>query len=300
MPIFNDVKAVVAAFTPTAHLYDTVSDYHRRDIPPFIESASLKEGEHVLDLGTGTGWVIIAAKRCVGEGVVVGVDCVPAMLAGAQRNITEAGLLDQAGGIVLGDMLDPSSLLAAQRFLPDGSPGFDVITCLWAFSNLPPQKQPEALRMWATWLAPGGRLVIEIEFSKESPAVFVQSRPNPSLPSPPGLTCAYEVYKTTRMAVDEHWAASEAEVRALAQQCGLEVVSTHQLYDSESDVDRAGDLEDRARRNWERKGRPGDFTNHHVRFLQKVAMKWQETAMGQGERGNWKKVGVTAVLKAQG
>jgi len=84
----------------------------------------------VLNLSTRTSWVIITAKWRVGEGVVVSVDCVLVMLAGAKRNITEARLLDQAGGIILGNMLNLSSLLAAQRFLPDSSPSFNIITCL--------------------------------------------------------------------------------------------------------------------------------------------------------------------------
>ena len=130
MLIFNNVKAIIATFTPTTYLYNTISNYYCYDILLFIKSASLKEGEHVLNLSTRTSWVIITAKWRVGEGVVVSVDCVLVMLAGAKRNITEARLLDQAGGIILGNMLNLSSLLAAQRFLPDSSPSFNIITCL--------------------------------------------------------------------------------------------------------------------------------------------------------------------------
>jgi ubiquinone/menaquinone biosynthesis C-methylase UbiE len=54
--------------------------------------AELREGETVLDLGSGGGIdVILSAKRVGPEGVVFGLDMTDEMLALARRNVEEAG-----------------------------------------------------------------------------------------------------------------------------------------------------------------------------------------------------------------
>lgn len=58
-----------------------------------IARASLTAGQHVLDLGTGTGAVAARAAQVVGpQGHVVGVDLSPDMLTFAQRRMTARGL----------------------------------------------------------------------------------------------------------------------------------------------------------------------------------------------------------------
>jgi ubiquinone/menaquinone biosynthesis C-methylase UbiE len=58
-----------------------------------IARASLTAGQHVLDLGTGTGAVAERAAQMVGpQGQVVGVDMSPDMLAFAQRRMAAGGL----------------------------------------------------------------------------------------------------------------------------------------------------------------------------------------------------------------
>lgn len=57
-----------------------------------IAIASLREGETVLDLGSGGGFDSFLARRRVGEtGMVIGVDMTPEMLKLARRNALKAG-----------------------------------------------------------------------------------------------------------------------------------------------------------------------------------------------------------------
>ena len=55
--------------------------------------ADLREGETVLDLGSGGGIdVILSAKRVGSTGTAFGLDMTDEMLALAQRNVAEAGV----------------------------------------------------------------------------------------------------------------------------------------------------------------------------------------------------------------
>lgn len=57
-----------------------------------IAIASLKEGETVLDLGSGGGFDCFLARRQVGEtGLVIGVDMTPEMIRLARSNVQKSG-----------------------------------------------------------------------------------------------------------------------------------------------------------------------------------------------------------------
>ena len=57
-----------------------------------VAIAALKEGETVLDLGSGGGFDCFLARKQVGEtGSVIGVDMTPDMIALARKNAAEAG-----------------------------------------------------------------------------------------------------------------------------------------------------------------------------------------------------------------
>lgn len=58
-----------------------------------IQAALLKEGERVLDLGSGAGLdLILAAKAVTQTGHIYGLDMTPAMLNRARKNIDRLGL----------------------------------------------------------------------------------------------------------------------------------------------------------------------------------------------------------------
>lgn len=82
-------------------IWDPYSEIYRHEADPrfapvveqVIRRAALSSGQHVLDLGTGTGSVALrAAPFIVPNGQVLGVDLSPEMLAVARRRATELGL----------------------------------------------------------------------------------------------------------------------------------------------------------------------------------------------------------------
>ena len=82
-------------------VWNRMVDVYPREVDPrrtpvvehVIACAALAPGQHVLDLGTGTGAVAECAAQIVGpQGHVVGVDISPNMLAVAQRRFAMRGL----------------------------------------------------------------------------------------------------------------------------------------------------------------------------------------------------------------
>ena len=112
----------------------------------------LRPGERLVDVGCGTGKLVVAAAKRLGDAYggtshVLGIDATPGMIDLAIERARRMGV---AADFQVG--------IAEALPLPDGTA--DAVTSSYFFHHLPPDVKPLALReMWRV-LAPGGRLVI--------------------------------------------------------------------------------------------------------------------------------------------
>lgn len=119
--------------------------------------ADVVPGERVLDLGCGTGTLLLRLASRVPGARIAGVDADPAMLRQAQAKATAAGI-----------SLDLAPAWADALPFADGS--FDVVLSSLFFHHLQPNDKRRSLREVLRVLRPGGRVLIA-DFSR--PASWV-------------------------------------------------------------------------------------------------------------------------------
>lgn len=179
-----------------------------------VALAELREGETVLDLGSGGGIDVILSGRRVGpEGSVYGLDMTEEMIELARRNVAEAGLENVE--ILRGEI--------EKIPLPDGSVDVVLSNCV---INLSPEK-PRVLAEAHRVLRPGGRFAV---------ADIVATGPVPdSLRRHIGL---WSACASGAMTVDEY---RESLRRAGFEAIDLEIVRTFDPDDFGEEADRVLD-----------------------------------------------------------
>jgi ubiquinone/menaquinone biosynthesis C-methylase UbiE len=129
-----DLQQVADIFNGRAANYVT-DEWHRRYAEQLVEVTPLREGDRVLDAGTGTGFAARAIARRVGPaGHVLGVDISPRMLEQARIVIDGAHLTNV--DFLEADVSDLRDLATAS---------FDAVVCSAGLLYMPVVK---ALREW--------------------------------------------------------------------------------------------------------------------------------------------------------
>ncbi|UCD09169.1 MAG: arsenite methyltransferase [Dehalococcoidales bacterium] len=128
-----------------------------------VALASLKEGEVVLDLGSGAGFDCFLAAECVGStGRVIGVDMTPEMIGKARENA------------IKGEYTNVEFRLGEIENLPVPDNHVDIVISNCVI-NLVPDKTKVFQEMNRV-LKPGGRLMIsDIVLEKDLPDVILNS-----------------------------------------------------------------------------------------------------------------------------
>jgi len=105
-------------------------------------------GDHVLDVGTGPGYLALVASKLVSpDGVAVGIDASPEMIERARMRAARHG--SQADYAV-----------STAESLPFEDDSFDVVVSRLVFHHLPGDVKMRALSEMARVLRPGGRVLI--------------------------------------------------------------------------------------------------------------------------------------------
>ncbi|KAF7189222.1 Demethylmenaquinone methyltransferase [Pseudocercospora fuligena] len=147
----NQASDIGSVYDNRAESYD--DSWHPRFARHMVEIAKLKPGEAVLDLACGTGLATLCASAAVQEhGSVVGIDISAGMLAQATQKLQHHNINNVE--------LHQHSITDLDQLPELNGKQFDAILCCSALVLL--QDPGAAIKQWATYLKPGGRIVVDV------------------------------------------------------------------------------------------------------------------------------------------
>jgi len=123
-----------------------------------VKYSGARQGEHVLDVATGTGDLAFAFSRVVGEGgSVTGVDFVPKMIELAQEKLSKR--YRNSLSFQVADAMN----------LPFEDESFNIVSISFGIRNV--ENPVKALEEFQRVLKPGGRVVV-LEFGQPTLPIF--------------------------------------------------------------------------------------------------------------------------------
>lgn len=143
----SDYKQEIAdLYNRRSQTYDD-SEWHSQICHRLLEYSHIRSGQNILDIGTGTGHLAIAAAQVVGtDSRVIGVDISALMLEQAMSKVEALGLSNVELQLIDAEVLS----------YPDNS--FDKILCANTFPWI--EDKEAALQLWYQFLKPGGLIGI--------------------------------------------------------------------------------------------------------------------------------------------
>ncbi len=141
---------------------------HRR----LLEQAGLRPGQRVLEIGCGTGNLLLAAKRAQPGAVVVGLDPDLDALARAHRKARRRGLAVQLDRGYADE-------------LPYADNSVDVVFSSFMLHHVPTDRREQAIREVRRVLSPGGALhVVDIDVAAAPADGWIARRAHRHAPTP--------------------------------------------------------------------------------------------------------------------
>ena len=118
-----------------------------------IEQLDPKEGDKVLDIGSGSGWTTALLSHIVGlKGKVIAIELIPELKEFGEKNVSKYNFIDK--GIAEFICADGSKKYSKLSSRPELTHGFDRILASASAQKLP--------RAWKEELKVGGRIVTPI------------------------------------------------------------------------------------------------------------------------------------------
>ena len=147
----NHAGLMDAIYRPQAAIYDATRRYYLLGRDSLIARLDAGPGQHVLEIGCGTGRNLIKAMRAHGQAQFYGVDISSVMLSTAAKSLKRHGFCDDVI-LAQGDAQDFDPMACF------GRAEFDRIFFSYSLTMIPVWRQ--ALAHAFGQLAPGGRIFV--------------------------------------------------------------------------------------------------------------------------------------------